>query len=37
MSRDKVASRLALGEVHRRYALWDNVPKRGLTVNGGRP
>ena len=34
MSRDEVSRRLAMQEVHDHYLLWDNVPKRGLTVNG---
>ncbi|MEF2071979.1 nucleoside phosphorylase [Consotaella aegiceratis] len=36
MPRDDVAGRRAIDEIHARYALWDNVPKRGLSV-GGRP
>ncbi|MDR3475509.1 MAG: nucleoside phosphorylase [Devosia sp.] len=34
MSRDDVTRRTALREIHERYAYWNNVPHRGLTVNG---
>lgn len=34
MSRDEVSKRAALGEIHQRYSLWDNVPKRGLMAKG---
>ncbi len=34
MSRDEVARRAALQQVHERYAYWNNVPHRGLTVEG---
>jgi len=34
MGRDEVARRSALKAVHDRYAYWNNVPHRGLTVNG---
>jgi uridine phosphorylase len=34
MSRDEVAKRAALKDVHDRYTYWNNVPHRGLTVEG---
>ena len=34
MSRDEVAKRAALAHVHERYAYWNNVPHRGLMVEG---
>ncbi|HWJ73600.1 MAG TPA: nucleoside phosphorylase [Kaistia sp.] len=34
MSRDEVAGRAGLAEIHQRYAYWNHVPHRGLTVDG---
>lgn len=34
MSRDEVARRAALSAIHDRYAYWNNVPHRGLMVDG---
>ncbi len=34
MSRDEVMRRVALKSVHERYDYWNNVPHRGLTVDG---
>lgn len=34
MSRDEVARRAALKETHERYAYWNNVPHRGLMIDG---
>ena len=34
MSRDEVARRIALKSVHDRYDYWNNVPHRGLMVDG---
>ena len=34
MSRDQVAQRAALRQMHERYAYWNSVPHRGLTVDG---
>ena len=34
MTRDEVARRSALKHMHERHPYWDNVPHRGLTVDG---
>ncbi|SCM76330.1 Uridine phosphorylase [uncultured Pleomorphomonas sp.] len=34
MSRDEVARRAALSQIHDRYPYWNNVPHRGLMVDG---
>lgn len=34
MSRDDVARRAALKSMHERYSYWNNVPRRGLMVDG---
>ena len=34
MSRNEVSNRIALKEIHEQYRYWENVPPRGLSVNG---
>ena len=34
MSRNEVSNRIALKEIHEQYRYWENVPARGLSING---